>query len=154
MDINKTRDIVKSGVCGHDQAAAWLSDFISIPFLNFTSVITFPRNSNPFSFLQLFSAHIPSLNIMCSMSRELRHPLLFPLLRLIVPKADSIGFVVLMLLQMFGREVIECHQFIPCLSQDTALPSGPGPVQKMRKRGRIIQLPFGALKNRCGFTSF
>ena len=63
MDINKTRDIVKSGVWGHDQAAASLSDFISIPFLNFTPVITFPRNSNPFSFLQLFSAHIPSLKI-------------------------------------------------------------------------------------------
>ena len=43
--------------------------------LNFTPVITFARKSNPLILRQFFSAHIPSLNIMCNMPSELRQPL-------------------------------------------------------------------------------
>ncbi len=113
----------------HDQAAAWLVSVTSTPSLNLTPVMTLAKKSNPRNRRHFFSAHWPSLNIMCSMPSRVRQPFERLVRWRMVPKLLSIITRQGMFtcprgrvgcsdtLPVLGRKIKEGHQLLAVLLQ-------------------------------------
>ena len=122
----------------------------------FHTPTTFARYAKPRSFCQLFSAHWPSLNIMCSSLARVTQPFVRAVRWRMVANVDSIGFVVGgNSSRASGPSLPRQIKGLPARQPDVAAPRGraTGPLAEPETESAPTPLwRWGALSLRSGRT--